>query len=134
MRYRLRTLLILKALGPPVLAGGYYCWTLGPIMGPHPAPRAVTQITVRWFNEAIASYRNNVGELPPDLEALLKPPRNMPDGVDWGGRYLGYDELPLDPWRGKFQYEVLDAEDGTFRVWSKGPDRRSHTKDDIYGW
>jgi hypothetical protein len=26
MRYRLRTLLILLALGPPLLAGAWYCW------------------------------------------------------------------------------------------------------------
>ena len=26
MRFRLRTLLMVLALGPPLLAGGWYCW------------------------------------------------------------------------------------------------------------
>ena len=89
------------------------------------------RITVRFFNEAITSYRDRVGQLPPDLESLLKPPRNLPNGTNWGGPYLSYERLPLDPWGGKFQYEVLDQSKGTFRVWSKGPDKRSNTEDDI---
>ena len=134
MRFRLRTLMIVLAIGPMVLAGGYYCSTLGPTMGSRASPVMATSITVRFFNEAINSYRDHVGELPPDLESLLKPPRNLPDATKWGGPYLGYEELPLDPWRGTFQYEVLDHENGKFRVWSKGPDGFSRTKDDINGW
>jgi membrane protein implicated in regulation of membrane protease activity len=176
MRFRLRTLMIVLALGPPLMAGLFFYPTvfvfigglvaisclgaaiggvfgkvleggilafallfllalfLPATMGSRPSPTAATSITVHFFNEAIESYKNKVGELPPDLESLLKPPPNLPNDTDWGGPYLSYEKMPVDPWHGKFQYEVLDAENGKFRVWSKGPDRRSHTEDDIYGW
>jgi len=35
MRYRLRTLLILLAIGPPLLAGGYWTWDR---LRPQPSP------------------------------------------------------------------------------------------------
>ena len=99
--------------------------------GSPPSPKAATQITVRFFYEAINSYRDKVGQLPPNLESLVKPPRDLPNGIDWGGPYLSYEVLPVDSWGSKYEYQVLDRPNGVFRVWSKGPDRRSNTEDDI---
>jgi hypothetical protein len=176
MQYRLRTLLILLAVMPPMLAWLYFypaafwliggllafsCWVaaIGGIFGkvaqevgilapallillalflppvvmcsPRPAPTAKTWITVSHFTSAIHTYRHSVGQLPPDLESLLKRPRHLPNGSNWVGPYLDYEVLPVDSWGSKYEYQVLDRTNGVFRVWSKGPDRRSHTDDDI---
>jgi hypothetical protein len=171
-RYRLRTLLIALASGPPLIAGIYFypavfvlvaviavipCGVLigakfgkaidGGVLGmafllllalllpaqmrSGPSPTGAARITVRFFDMAINSYRDKTGQLPPDLESLLKPPSALPDGTEWGGPYLSYEKLPFDPWGGKFHYQVLDESNGVFRVWSNGPDRRANTEDDI---
>jgi general secretion pathway protein G len=128
MPFHLRTLLIVLVLGLPLLAA----LMLPAVNGSRPSPTTSMRITLSFFNDAIEYYRGHVGELPPDLESLIAPPRQLPSSANWGGPYLSYEKLPLDPWRGAFQYEVLDAAAGTFRVWSNGPDGRSHTNDDIH--
>jgi len=173
LRYKLRTLMILLAVGPPMVAGLYFYPTvfgsiggliafsclgaaIGGIfgmareagilafafillfalflpadMGSRSSPTMRTRIAVRHFNEAINSYRDTVGQLPADLESLLKPPRDLPNSTNWGGPYLSYEALPVDSWGSKFEYQMVDRPNGVFRVWSKGPDRRSETDDDI---
>ena len=168
-RFKLRTLLFVLALGPPLIAG-FYCYPaefgfitvlavfagcgvavgamfekgieggvvafalallcsfLPAVNGSRPSPTAATSVTISFFYSAITSYRDKTGQLPPDLDSLLKPPSTLPDGIVWGGPYLSYERLPLDPWGSKFHYQVLNGE---FRLWSNGPDKRSNTEDDV---
>jgi general secretion pathway protein G len=168
-RYKLRTLLICLAIGPPLIAGLYFypvefgfITVLAVVLGcgvavgamfggieggvmafilllllslflpavnhMGPTPTGTARMTIFQFYPAIHSYKDKTGQLPPDLNALLKPPSTLPDGVDWGGPYLSYERLPLDPWGGKYHYQVLNGE---FRVWSNGPDKRPNTEDDV---
>jgi hypothetical protein len=41
------------------------------------------------------------------------------------------DQLPLDPWGGEYQYELIDVQQGTYKVWSNGPDMQQGSDDDI---
>ena len=96
------------------------------------SPATSTDITIKSIIKAIELYRLDVGESPPNLQALLKPPSQMPNSAGWRGPYLSNEKLPLDPWRNEYQYEQLAATTGAYRVWSKGPDRLSNTADDIF--
>ena len=134
MQFRLRTLLIVMAVVPPLLASGYW-WRTEP-KEIDPVKRTRTQL--RFVEKVVKSYRTQAGELPPNLDALLSPR----DGVKlpgWIGPYSKdsvsvvdpYTKLPTDPWGSYLQYEILDQKRSTFRVWSKGPDGLSRTDDDI---
>jgi hypothetical protein len=54
MRYRLRTLLIVLALGPPVLAASWDAWQ-----------RWVNALELRQLDEAIRAFRLDTGDFPP---------------------------------------------------------------------
>jgi len=127
MRYSLRTLLILMAAAPPVLAGAWHstqrrtkCTYIG-----------AARCQIGLLSDAAAAFAIAVGELPPDLDALIAPPPDLANPMKWSGPYLEKDELPRDPWNNAFQYELLDPHTKRFRIWSKGADGVSRTRDDI---
>jgi general secretion pathway protein G len=131
MRYSLRTLLIAMLVVPPVLS-----WLVG--MGSvdtrwnldRQYARAVhSQLSL--LETAVNAYMDDVGSLPPDLDALLVCPPDVLQPDLWLGAYLQKPWLPLDPWGSPYQYEVLDGSDPQFRLWSMGPDRLNRTADDI---
>ena len=130
MRYRLRTLLIVLALGPPLLVGGYReCYRLERRLR-----SALTQIEK--LENAIDDYRADVGMPPPDLEALLQPPGELTNTARWKGPYRGLP-LPTDRWGNVFEYERISKTRFTvfskgYRIWTKGSDGVSGTADDEY--
>src|SRR4030095_9341727 len=116
MRYSLRTLMILTAVGPPLLAG--LCL---------PKVSANSKVrTARHHFEFLASVVNlycvGVGTLPPSLHALLAPPVDLPSTEKWKGPYWEKTQIPFDPWNNGYRYMVLDPFKNEFRVWSRGPD------------
>ena len=81
------------------------------------------------LEEAVKAYQISVGSLPPNLEALLQAPPELPNPTKWQGPYLDKQDLPMDPWNNSYQYEPLGTDQ--FRIWSNGPDGQSGTEDDI---
>jgi hypothetical protein len=126
MRYRLRTLLILLAIAPPLLAA-----TPG-LCRAFTFKSALTQIEK--LEKNIADYRADVGMPPPDLEALMNPPPEVANVARWQGPYRA-NPLPVDQWGNPFEYERLTKTRFAvfakgYRIWSKGPDGISGTNDD----
>jgi general secretion pathway protein G len=61
------------------------------------------------------------------LNALFNAPPELPNQLTWRGPYM--EDRPYDAWEGSINYERLDA--NRFYVYSNGPDRIAHTRDDI---
>ncbi len=81
------------------------------------------------IEHAVEQYQLEVRNYPQDLQSLIEPPADLPNPDRWQGPYLAKG-LPLDPWDNEYRYE-LDAEAGTYKIWSAGPDRVDNTDDDI---
>ena len=130
MRYSLRTLLIVLALGS---AAATLLWRVQTALSVRAAHNRLTYIA-----GAIDLYAKHVGTLPPDLKSLVICPPSVSTSRNWAGPYFdtGYpgqyqSGVLLDPWGRPFRYSVLNPDRRTFRVWSDGPDRASETADDI---
>jgi general secretion pathway protein G len=53
---------------------------------------------------ALATYRLDVGRYPDSIDCLIQ---TCDEG--WAGPYLDSDQVPLDPWKNQYVYEVLDS-------------------------
>jgi type II secretion system protein G len=134
MRYSLGSLVLFTAAVPPLLAGAV--WAASAVCGAGVSrcssrDAARTQATL--LSDAVNHYRIETGELPRDLESLLVLPPELTNPTKWHGLYLDKHRLPEDPWGNKFEYQALIQSTGKFRVWSRGPDGISGTRDDIFG-
>lgn len=83
---------------------------------------------------ALETYKIDIGEYPTSnmgLEALLEAPVGLEH--KWKGPYASGNFL--DPWGNEYRYEYPSRHgDGTFDIWSLGPDKRENTDDDIVNW
>ena len=83
---------------------------------------------------AVQTYESSVNSYPPNLQALLTQPQDIPDPSKWAGPYL-YHAIPPDPWGNSYQYAVPGSHNpNSFDVWSFGPDGANGTSDDIGNW
>jgi hypothetical protein len=84
------------------------------------------------LEEAVKAYQIQVGSLPPNLEALISAPGDLPRPEKWQGPYLDkVTKLPIDAWDQDFQYEIVDPATDSFKISSAGPDRQFGSPDDI---
>jgi len=90
---------------------------------------ARTQLNL--LEQAVKAYQINIGTLPPNLDALLVAPGDLPNPAKWQGPYLDKQTLPVDPWDQAFQYEIVDPANDRFKIFSAGPDRQPGSSDDI---
>jgi general secretion pathway protein G len=123
MRFRLRTLLIVLALGPPIIA--WFVWSRQRAADEQVRSQLVT------LGDGVKLYVLDVSQLPPDLDALLQPPPTMANPQRWQGPYLERTPIPFDPWGSSFQYKRTGKRLHSFQLSSPGPDRRFATRDDI---
>ena len=91
-----------------------------------------TRTQLGLLEEAVKAYQIQVGSLPPDLNALIQAPGDLPNPAKWQGPYLDkVSQLPADAWDQPFQYEIVDQANDRFRIFSSGPDRQPGSSDDI---
>jgi hypothetical protein len=77
------------------------------------------------MQKAIQLYHLEHGDWPESLEVLTQPTEDAPDG------YLS--EVPLDPWKESYVYRPgTTTHFRDLEIFSKGPDRRPDTEDDIH--
>lgn len=89
---------------------------------------------VGMLTQAVKLYELRVGSLPTNaqgLDALLAAPADLSadEKAKWDGPYLDKLQLPVDPWNNPYRYCRISAKE--FRIWSRGPDGLSGTRDDI---
>ena len=124
MRFRLRTLMILLAVAPPIVA-----WVSLRYMRRY-SKAAVAEQRLSLLNDAVNLYCLDMGAPPASLDDLVAlPPIGNP--AKWAGPYLEQPLAPRDPWGQPFGYKIIDSRKSTFRVWSNGTDRQPGTSDDI---
>jgi general secretion pathway protein G len=79
------------------------------------------------ISTAIKMYKVNNRNLPPSLDALVKPPANAPVK-----RPFIEESGIMDPWDNKYIYKTPGKDGKPFEVFSAGFDKREGTDDDVY--
>ena len=127
MRYRLKTLMILTAVVPPLIWG--LVWL--PVLRGRNKNIHAARIQVQLLAEAVNLYTLEIGTLPSSWGDLLVPPVNLSAPQKWTGPYLQNPSPPRDPWGKVYGYLVLNRAKGEFQICSHGPDGVLGTQDDI---
>lgn len=86
----------------------------------------------------LMSYRSHLGDYP-STEEGLRALVSAPDGKSdrWRGPYVRSmnGKLPSDPWGEPYQYRYPGFKNPeSYDLFSKGPDRKANTADDIGNW
>jgi general secretion pathway protein G len=91
---------------------------------------------VGMFAGSIEMYDFNVKQLPKSLEDLVKKPSDSALAEKWGTKpYLNKSTIPKDPWGNEYKYTADGKHnEGSFDVWSMGPDGQDGSDDDIGNW
>ena len=76
------------------------------------------QVQIESLGSGIDLYKLEVGNYPPSLEALVRPPAG---GARWNGPYLRKKVIPSDPWGNSFVYR-MPGEHGPYDLYSLGAD------------
>jgi general secretion pathway protein G len=83
--------------------------------------RIQASCAVGLLRDAVKSYNESVGRLPPDLGALFVAPAGLPPGK-WHGPYLDMG-LSVDPWGHPYQYLMPGRRNADgFDIWTVSPD------------
>ncbi len=87
------------------------------------------------LSQAIKLFKVNTGVYPEELKYLLEKPSNDDVARKWRGPYIDPENDPKDPWDHDYQYNANGHHNkGKFDLWSKGPDGKNGTNDDIVNW
>jgi general secretion pathway protein G len=78
---------------------------------------AAAQISM--LDQALDSYRLDVGKYPKSLEGLLK---NDSGRSTWAGPYLKKNTLPKDAWKNDYQYQRPGKHNNEYDLYSYGAD------------
>lgn len=114
------------------------------IVNVHRAHQRAEEAAARLFVQQVAklaltTYRLDQRSFPSTeegLRSLVRPPGfGSAAAQSWRGPYIEGGEVPRDPWGEPYQYASpgVHNPDG-YDIWSKGPDRRIGTADDIANW
>lgn len=80
---------------------------------------------------ALELYREDNGDYPPTLLALVQRPQSIAPGQWKSGPYLSSRDALFDPWGNRFRYVRRSRGTAKYRLWSTGPDGANCTHDDI---
>jgi general secretion pathway protein G len=114
------------------------------------ADKNTTKIMINETCHAIDIYQTALSRYPATdegLKALVEPPSDEKLLEKWksgmnGGPYLKDGKIPVDPWGGELQYELVQTSGSSgavatgpaYHVWSNGADGQSGTEDDVRNW
>lgn len=91
------------------------------------------RVQIENLGQGIDLYKLEVGNYPPDLEALVQPPSGE---ERWNGPYLKKSVVPKDPWGNDYLYR-FPGEHGPYDLVSLGADNAEGGEDenaDIVSW
>jgi len=98
-----------------------------------------TQVQINQLSTALDQFKMDNGFYPSTeqgLESLIDEPTvgRSPKNYQDGG-YLSRRALPKDPWSMQYNYRQPGIQNqGSFDLWSNGPDEQEGTEDDINNW
>jgi|JI6StandDraft_1071083.scaffolds.fasta_scaffold01183_14 general secretion pathway protein G len=76
---------------------------------------------------AVKMYKVNNRNLPPSLDALVKPPGNVPVKKP----FIEENGI-IDPWDNKYIYKSPGKDGKAYEIYSAGQDKREGTDDDVH--
>ncbi len=88
---------------------------------------------IKNFEQALDTYRLDVGKYPRSLEGLMK---NDSNSQTWNGPYMRKG-IPNDPWGNEYQYKSPGSHNKDFDLYSYGADGQDGGDDidqDITNW
>jgi len=92
-----------------------------------------TQQTLQALNTSLENFKANAGRYPTTeegLQALANCPKGM-NKDNWKGPYM--EKIPMDAWSNQLIYKAPGQAGKPFDLFSKGPDGKENTQDDITG-
>lgn len=85
--------------------------------------------------QAIDMYQFNTGQFPEELKYLVDKPSDDAIAKKWTGPYIKDLSGLKDPWDNDYMYQSPgQRNEKGVDLWSKGPDGRDGTDDDITNW
>ena len=80
-------------------------------------------------------YRMAMDKYPEELTGLTEKPDDDEEAEKWGGPYITDPKSLKDPWGNELQYKFPgEVNEGSYDLWSWGPDEEDGTDDDIKNW
>lgn len=91
---------------------------------------------IKSFENACDQYKLDVGQYPPNLDALVDKRQAAADEQGkWNGPYLkNQSTIPKDPWGHDYIYKTPGDGGRDYDIYSAGPDGQPGTPDDIQSW
>lgn len=87
------------------------------------------------LSQSIKYFKINTGVYPENLKYLMEKPSDDEIAKKWAGPYLEDISGLKDPWGHDFEYNAEGKHnEGKFDLWSRGPDGKDGTDDDINNW
>ncbi|MCG8449487.1 MAG: type II secretion system major pseudopilin GspG [Pirellulales bacterium] len=88
---------------------------------------------IGFVKSGIELYQLDFNQFPNRIEDLWEKPADTTLAEKWTAPYL--DKLGADPWGNDYMYEKEGKRNvDKYDFWSKGPDGKSGTDDDIGNW
>lgn len=79
-------------------------------------------------------FRMAMGQYPKELSELVQKP-DGDEAAKWGGPYINNVSDLKDPWGKELHYKYPGTRnEGSYDLWSAGPDGQDGTDDDIGNW
>ncbi|MEN1679212.1 MAG: type II secretion system major pseudopilin GspG [Planctomycetota bacterium] len=90
---------------------------------------------VGMFADTIDLYKFTCKKYPEKLDDLINKPSDSDLEGKWLKPFLNKSSIPKDPWNNEYKYSADGKKnDGSFDVWSMGPDGQDGSDDDIGNW
>jgi general secretion pathway protein G len=84
---------------------------------------------------AIKLFKFHTNEYPKELKYLIEKPSESEIAEKWAGPYLEDIGGLKDPWGHDYEYNAEGKHnEGKFDLWSRGPDGKDGSEDDINNW
>ena len=98
------------------------------------ANKKAATVQVDSLERMIDMYKFELKQLPNSLDDLVNEPSDPKLAKNWHQYMKGNKEL-VDPWDNPYKYESKGKKNqGSYDVWSTGPDGQDGTADDIGNW
>ncbi len=92
-------------------------------------------VQVNFLADAIDWYKFDIKQVPASLEELVNEPSDAKLAKKWHGPYMKANKDLIDPWDNPYKYDAKGKKNqGSYDVWSVGPDGQDGTADDIGNW
>jgi general secretion pathway protein G len=99
------------------------------------ANEKAAKVQVYALERAIENYNMTTREFPSSMDDLVTEPSDEKLAKKWAGPYIPTNRDLIDPWDNPYKYDAKGKKNqGSYDVWSTGPDGQDGTEDDIGNW